>query len=195
MSDNKKNTSDVRFTLDVRIPKKIPQRVDVVDVIHLGADPRNDIIISNEEGSSSKQFTFRVRSNALVGINLNANGKKILLNQTPMQEGKHYILEKGDSINLNEVEIIIRQGSTSSLAKGLDQSSPNLKFLDGNKKEVPVLPKNIKTPEPEVEPPPIEKPVEVVKKPGFFDKLKKLFKKQPKTVQLPPPKRKKPKSQ
>lgn len=171
-----KPNSDIRYTLDVRIPKKIPQRMDIVESVNLGSDPRNDIIIGSEEGFSSKQFIFRIRANTLIGINLVNQDNSAILNQTPMIEGKHYILEKGDIIILNSVEIIIRQDSTSSLAKGLENSNPKLKFLDNAKKENSGSAKIKKTGTSSIK---IEenKVKATEKKTDFIGKIKNLFKK------------------
>lgn len=128
------SSTDVRYTLDIRVPKKIPQRIDVLENVTIGSDPRNDIILASEDGSHTKQFTFKKRGNALVGIN-NFNGNhEVILNQTPMIEGKHYILEKGDTIVLHQIEIHIRQDSTQALSKSGEGTVPHLKFLDQKKK-------------------------------------------------------------
>lgn len=192
MNTETKTTPEIRYTLDVRIPKKLPQRMDVVDAINLGSDPRNDIIIDSEDGSATKQFTFRMRANALIGINLSGNDKKISLNQMPMMEGKHYILEKGDSIFLNEIEIIIRQDSTGQLAKGFDASNPKLQFLDATKKEGSGSQKIKKQGTSSIKIEEVTKaPVE--KKQGFMDKLKSFFQKSPKKAPTSEKKNKKPK--
>lgn len=176
MNAETKNSPEIRFTLDVRIPKKLPQRMDVVEAVNLGSDPRNDIIIGSEDGCAAKQFTFRMRANALIGINLSDPEQIVQLNQSPMIEGKHYLLEKGDRILLNKIEIIIRQDSTGQLSKGLESSNPKLKFLEANKSGSAKIQRsrtsslNISeeiTPAPE-------------KKQGFMEKLKGLFQKSPK---------------
>lgn len=191
MNAETKSSSEIRYTLDVRIPKKLPIRMDVIDIINIGSDPRNDIVIGSDEGSSTKQFIFRMRANALIGINLSSANKNITLNETPMIEGKHYILEKGDSIRLNEIELIIRQDSTGHLAKGFDtNSNPKLQFLEAKSSENTGSQK-IKKPGTsslnieEISKANSSKPD--ASKIGFLDKIKKLFAKKPKPPTIPDP--------
>lgn len=176
MNAETKSSPEIRYTLDVRIPKKLPQRMDVVDAVNLGSDPRNDIIIGIEEGCAAKQFTFRMRANALIGINLSDPEKIVQLNQSPMIEGKHYLLEKGDSILLNKVEIIIRQDSTVQLSKGFESSNPKLKFLETNKTG-PAKTQKSRTSSLNIAESASPAPE---KKQGFLDKLKGFFQKSPK---------------
>ncbi len=175
MSDITKNDPQIRYTLDIRTPKKLPQRIDVVEAVAIGSDPRNDIIVSHDEGFNSKQFIFRMRANTLIGINLSGE-EDVLLNRAPMIEGKHYLLEKGDSISLNSVEIIIRQDSTTSLAKGLENSNPQLKFLNNAKKEASGSAKIKKRGTSSISIS-LESLDSKEKKQGFMDKLKSLFQK------------------
>lgn len=171
------SSTDVRYTLDIRVPKKIPQRIDVLENVTIGSDPRNDIILSAEDGSHSKQFTFKKRGTALVGIN-NFNGNyEVLLNQTPMIEGKHYILEKGDTIVLHQIEIHIRQDSTQTLSKSGEGTVPHLKFLDQKKK---LIQEEMEQAQNKSGTTSLNKVDGFQKsKGGFFDKIKNLFKKSP----------------
>lgn len=169
------SSTDVRYTLDIRVPKKIPQRIDVLENVSVGSDPRNDIILSSEDGAHHKQFIFKKRANALVGIN-NYNGSfEALLNQTPMIEGKHYILEKGDTITLHQIEIHIRQDSTQALSKAGEGTVPHLKFLDQKKK---LIQEEMEQAQNKSGTTSLNK-VDGFQKSnlGFFDKLKNLFKK------------------
>lgn len=171
------SSTDVRYTLDIRVPKKIPQRIDVLENVTIGSDPRNDIILSAEDGSHQKQFVFKKRGTALVGIN-NFNGNyEVLLNQTPMIEGKHYILEKGDTIVLHQIEIHIRQDSTQALSKSGEGTVPHLKFLDQKKK---LIQEEMELAQNKSGTTSLNKVDGFQKsKGGFFDKIKNLFKKSP----------------
>ncbi len=116
------------YSVDVRVPKKIPQRLEVSGVIHIGSDPRNDIIVSSEEGFAAKQFIIRQRSNIVVATCLHNPELNITLNQKPMMEGKSYIVERGDIITLKNVEIYVRQEANFSMNKTSDRTDPRLKI-------------------------------------------------------------------
>lgn len=171
------SSTDVRYTLDIRVPKKIPQRIDVLEDVTVGSDPRNDIILTTEDGAHQKQFIFKKRGNALVGINNYSGNYPVQLNQTPMIEGKHYILEKGDTIILHEIEIHIRQDSTQALSKTGEPTVPHLKFLDQKKK---LIQEEMEQAQNKSGTTSLNK-VDGFQKSGgsFFDKLKNLFKKNP----------------
>lgn len=109
-TDSTKLTTELLFTLDVRIPEQSPRKFEVVDRVLAGIDPRNDLILIDPK-VQSKHFLFRKRNNLLSVHYLGRDGETTL-NDLPLEKGKLYLLEKGDQLKVGKITIIIRRDST-----------------------------------------------------------------------------------
>ncbi|MGZ3788633.1 MAG: FHA domain-containing protein [Bacteriovorax sp.] len=113
-TDSRKLETDLIFTLDVRIPDQVPRKIEVVDRVLAGIDPRNDLILIDSK-VLTKHFLFRKRNNLLSVHYLGKDGDSFL-NGLPLEKGKLYLLEKGDILKVGKIEIIIRRETGISRA-------------------------------------------------------------------------------
>lgn len=119
-TDSTKLTTELLFTLDVRIPDQSPRKIEVQDRILAGIDPRNDLILVDSK-IKTKHFLFRKMNNILSVHYMGANGDTFL-NGHELIKGKLYILEKGDILKVGKIEIIIRR--ETSISKSVGSSKP-----------------------------------------------------------------------
>ncbi|MBC7540949.1 MAG: FHA domain-containing protein [Bacteriovorax sp.] len=106
-TDSRKLHTELIYTLDVRIPDQSPKKLEVIDRVLAGIDPRNDLILIDPK-IKAKHFLFRRRNNILTVHYLGRDGDSFL-NGLPLEKGKLYILEKLDVLKVGKVEIIIRR--------------------------------------------------------------------------------------
>lgn len=106
-TDTRKLTTELIYSLDVRIPDQIPRNLPVNDRLLAGLDPRNDLILINSK-ISAKHFLFRKRNNVLTVHYLGKDGNSFL-NGLPLENGKIYVLEKSDILKVGKLEIMIRR--------------------------------------------------------------------------------------
>jgi hypothetical protein len=106
-TDSKKLNTELIYTLDVRIPDQSPKKLEIIDRVLAGIDPRNDLILVDPK-IKAKHFLFRRRNNILTVHYLGRDGDTFL-NGLPLEKGKLYILEKLDILKVGKVEIIIRR--------------------------------------------------------------------------------------
>ncbi len=95
-----------QFRLDVRIEKLAPMNIDVIDKVTVGLDPRSDIVLS---GAKIKyhHMAFHKKGENLA-LQYGGASNQTFLNSLPLEEGKVYLLEPGDQIQVAGVEIIVR---------------------------------------------------------------------------------------
>ena len=60
-TDSRKLTTELQFTLDVRVPDAPPRKYEVQDRLLAGIDPRNDLILIDPK-VKTKHFLFRKRN-------------------------------------------------------------------------------------------------------------------------------------
>jgi hypothetical protein len=94
------------FHLDVRIENQQPMKIDVIDRVTAGLDPRSDLILS---GAKIKNFhlVFLIKGENLA-LHYLGNTNQTFLNSIPLEENKIYLLDPDDRIQFSGVEIIIR---------------------------------------------------------------------------------------
>jgi hypothetical protein len=120
-TDSRKLKTELLYTLDVRIPDHSPKKMEVIDRVLAGIDPRNDLILIDPK-IKAKHFLFRKRNNILTVHYLGKDGDTFL-NGLPLEKGKLYILEKLDVLKVGKVEIIIRRET------GISKSSPPIQAI------------------------------------------------------------------
>lgn len=95
-----------QFLLDIRIPGKTPLKIEVRDEFSAGSDPRNDLVLIGKK-VRPKHLRFEKKEEILI-LHFLGKENEAFLNSIPMEEGKNYMLEKGDVIQVGSTEIIIR---------------------------------------------------------------------------------------
>lgn len=107
------------YNLEIKIPEQSPRRLEVIDRILAGIDPRNDLILIDPK-IQSKHFLFIKREGSLT-LEFLGGEKSTKLNDVLLENGKTYLLEKGDRLKVGKIEILIHKNIYK--AKGVDQSS------------------------------------------------------------------------
>lgn len=100
------NQSTNQFRLEVRLDNQPPMKVDVVDSISVGLDPRNDLVLLGNK-IKNRQLLFEKKGENLA-LHYLGNTNQTFLNSLPLEENKTYLLEPGDRIQLTGAEIMIR---------------------------------------------------------------------------------------
>ncbi len=95
-----------QFRLDVRIENQPPLKIDVIDSITVGLDPRNDLVLVLRK-IKNRHLVFHKKEENLA-LQYLGNTNQTFLNSLPLEEGRTYILEPGDSLTFAGAEIIIR---------------------------------------------------------------------------------------
>ena len=99
------NQQKYQFRLDVRIENQSPMKIDVIDTVTAGLDPRNDLVLLGKK-IKTKHLFFEVKGENLA-LHYLGNTNQTFLNSLPLEEGKTYLLDPGDLIELSSAEIII----------------------------------------------------------------------------------------
>lgn len=100
------NQSTNQFRLDVRLENKPPMKIDVVDTVTAGLDPRNDLVLVGNK-INNRHLVFEKKGENLA-LHYLGNTNQTFLNSLPLEENKTYILEPGDRLQLTGAEIIIQ---------------------------------------------------------------------------------------
>ncbi len=81
-------------------------KIDVIDSVSAGVDPRCDLVLSGRK-IKARHMLFEKKEENLALVYLGPTNQTFL-NSLPLEEGKTYLLEAGDRIQLSGLEIIIR---------------------------------------------------------------------------------------
>jgi hypothetical protein len=100
------NQSTNQFRLDVRLENKPPMKIDVIDTVTAGLDPRNDLVLIGNK-INNRHLVFEKKGENLA-LHYLGNTNQTFLNSLPLEENKTYILEPGDKLQLTGAEIIIQ---------------------------------------------------------------------------------------
>jgi len=100
------NQSTNQFRLDIRLENKPPMKIDVVDTVTAGLDPRNDLVLLGNK-INNRHLVFEKKGENLA-LHYLGNTNQTFLNSIPLEENKTYILEPGDKLQLTGAEIIIQ---------------------------------------------------------------------------------------
>ncbi|TNE97017.1 MAG: FHA domain-containing protein [Deltaproteobacteria bacterium] len=102
----------VVYFLDIQIPDGDAHRVAIFDSVSIGSSA--DVEVSVEEfGLAPRHAIFKVHNDILSLHNLGGNGKTSLEGHQ-LQHGKMYIVEKGDSLSMGELELVIESQDIKS---------------------------------------------------------------------------------
>ena len=99
--------TELAYSLDLRVPDQDNKRVPVNPLITLGSDQEADICLQNFT-LAPKHCVFRVNNEVLSILNLAPDGATKIGKQE-LGQGKMYIIDKGDEIDLGEMSIYIRR--------------------------------------------------------------------------------------
>lgn len=105
-NSSRMNQSTNQYRLDVRLENQPPMKIDVVDSITAGMDPRNDLVLLGNK-IKNRHLVFEKKGENLA-LHYLGNTNQTFLNSLPLEENKIYLLEPGDKIQLTGAEIIIR---------------------------------------------------------------------------------------
>ncbi len=95
-----------QYRLDVRIEKLAPMKIDVIDTVTVGLDPRSDLVLSGAK-IKNHHLSF-IKKGENLALHYLGNTNQTFLNSLPLEEGKVYLLGPGDKVQLSGVEIIVR---------------------------------------------------------------------------------------
>lgn len=96
----------LKYTLEVLIPDQLPRKVEVIDHLFAGLDPRSDIILIDPK-VKNRHFLFQKKDNVL-SVQLLGPDRGSYLNQHAMEKGRHYVLDDNDRLEAGRVTIHIR---------------------------------------------------------------------------------------
>ena len=101
------NQSTNQFRLNIRLENKQPMKIDVIDTVTAGLDPRNDLVLVGNK-INNRHLIFEKKEENLALYYL-GNNNQTFLNTLPLEENKTYLLEPGDKIRFSGAEIIIER--------------------------------------------------------------------------------------
>jgi hypothetical protein len=96
-----------QFRLIIHQENQSTLKIDVIDTITVGLDPRNDLVLVGKK-INNRHLVFELKGENLA-LNYLGFTNQTFLNNLPLEEGKTYLLEVGDKINSPGVEIIVVQ--------------------------------------------------------------------------------------
>ena len=174
------------YVLDVRVPKKDANRIQITEQMTIGSDPSCDIHIP-DHNLAPLQGRFRYQNEVLTLTQFGPE-ENAKLGRQKLKPGKMYIIDKGDKISFFDIKIIIRMEKVlkeeleeeeyEEIDVDEDSTDPNINPLD----EIPEDDEEYEYVEEEVVY--VEEADEEDEKkpkgPGLFAKLKGLFKRKKK---------------
>jgi hypothetical protein len=96
-----------QFRLDVRIVNQSPMKINVIDSVTAGIDPRNDLVLIGNK-IKKKHFVFEVKGENLA-LHYYGYDHQTFLNSLPLENDRTYLLDVGDKLELTGVKITILQ--------------------------------------------------------------------------------------
>ena len=99
-------TTKKQILLDVRIENMPPMKIEVIETISAGLDPRCDLTLNGLK-IKNRHLIF-IKKGENLALHYLGNTNQTFLNSIPLEEDKVYLLEQGDRIQLTGLEIIIR---------------------------------------------------------------------------------------
>lgn len=100
-------THELMYILDVKANDQSPRKIVVHDHLLAGLDPRNDLVLVDPK-IGPKHFLFKTKDGLLTLQFLGAE-HTTFLNTLPLESGKMYVVERGDTLKCGRVEICIHQ--------------------------------------------------------------------------------------
>lgn len=116
------------YNLDIRVPNSVPQRLDILNQVTIGDSDEVDFPINNKS-LSKRHCTFRAFNDILSITVLDKQGNTFIANQSLMP-GKMYLIDKGDKVIIDDIEILIRRYSNTGK---LDHTSTSISEVNLDK--------------------------------------------------------------
>ncbi len=98
---------ELMYILDVKANDQSPRKIVVHDHLLAGLDPRNDLVLVDPK-IGPKHFLFKT-NDALLTLQFLGADHTTFLNTLPLESGKMYVVEQGDTLKCGKVEIHIHQ--------------------------------------------------------------------------------------
>ena len=96
-----------KLILDIRRKDHPPISLDVTETVHLGSDPRNDVIVSAKKNQPKHLQINRI--NGELALKNLAKSNQTFLNSVALEENKTYLLDENDHILIADTEIIVKK--------------------------------------------------------------------------------------
>ena len=96
---------EARYEIVVVIPDQLSRRVEVIDHLFAGLDPRSDIVII-EKKVKVRHFYFE-KKGPILSVKLLAKESPTFLNGQLMETDRFYVIDQGDQIEVGQVTITI----------------------------------------------------------------------------------------
>jgi hypothetical protein len=122
-----------KLILDIRRKDHPPITLDVNETVHLGSDPRNDVIVSAKK-NQPKHLQINKINGELALKNL-AKNNQTFLNSVALEENKTYLLDENDHILIADTEIIVKKVNalfTPSVSEEVPSSQKQVPPVDKN---------------------------------------------------------------
>ena len=127
-TDSKIHKPELIYSIEVRIPDLLPIRIEVIDQILAGLDPRNDLILIDPK-IKAKHFLFSHKDQVLTLHYFGKDGDTFL-NGLALENAKNYILEKADHLKVGKIEIIIHRELGTGKFSYHEKTKTNLKISE-----------------------------------------------------------------
>jgi hypothetical protein len=98
-------TQGHRFFLHVSIPDHLPRKVEVIDHIFAGLDPRCDVVLIDKK-IKNRHFLFE-RIGPVLSVKVLIADSASFLNNSPMEKDRAYVVDQGDVIEVGKATITI----------------------------------------------------------------------------------------
>lgn len=106
-----------QYCLEVHLKNQPPMKIDIIDSISVGLDPRNDLVLVNNSKANNNKINNRhlifEKKEENLALHYLGNNNQTLLNGLCLEENRTYILEASDRIELGDTKIIIECGLRS----------------------------------------------------------------------------------
>ena len=108
------------YLLEFKLPKGKVHKKEVQDVLTFGTDSSNSFSLQ-DHGLAARHLTFRCQ-NGVLSMTSHVDNSKILLGRMRLNHGKIYLIEKGDTISIDDNIVITVDPQESSSTKDTDQT-------------------------------------------------------------------------
>lgn len=98
-------TQGHRFFLHVSIPDQLPRKVEVIDHIFAGLDPRCDLVLIDKK-IKERHFLFE-KKGPVLSVKVLVGDDASFINNNPMDKNRAYVVDQGDIIEVGKATITI----------------------------------------------------------------------------------------
>ena len=136
---------EARYEIVVVIPDQLSRRVEVIDHLFAGLDPRSDIVIV-EKKVKVRHFYFE-KKGPILSVKLLAKESPTFLNGQLMESDRFYVVDQGDRLEIGQVTITIHSFMGESPVVSERPKLTNFPSLDELAPETDLELKEFKVPE------------------------------------------------